>query len=75
MFFIARGRGVVHWLLSLMTNEVFFFRLGFLFQFLLYLMNRWTCKLGFDFLFFFLRICGFATICNLLGLLYLVFFL
>ena len=53
MCFIARGRGIVHWLLSLMTDEVFFFRLGFWFQFLLYLMNRWTRKLGFGFFFFF----------------------
>ena len=51
----------------------FSFRLGFLFQFLLYSMNRQTCILGFGF-FFFLRIHGFASIYNLLGLLFLFFF-
>ena len=34
----------------------------------------WVLVFFFFFFFFFLRTCGFATICNLLGLLYLIFF-
>ena len=66
------GGGVVDW--SLMTDEVFFFRLGFWFQFLLYLINQRTCILGFGWFvcFFFFLVLVFVL--ESIGLLPFVWF-
>ena len=84
---VARGRGTVCWLLSFIGFWFQYIGLGFFFFWLGFFLSTsisvWLHRplilvywvlVFFFFFFFFFRIHGFATICNLLGLLYHLLF-